>query len=274
MSFDEDQVNDLMQWMALSDSEVLSKFAKLDGAIINNDGLFQSVFVPGHRSDRVLLVAHADTVFWQRHILYNNGLFFSPHVFNHNDRKIWSIKTDTLEKFEKKEAKKLEKAKKDNKNYEVKEPQPAGIGADDRAGCAILWQLKQSGHSLLITNKEESGCLGAISLTANTELYDEINNTHQYAIEFDRKGNKNCVFYSVSTPEFEKFFCENTNFTKQIGSNSDISVICESICGVNMSVGYYNEHSQNEILSLRHWNNSLNAVAKLLNCPNQPKWSR
>ena len=33
-----------------------------------------------------------------------------------------------------------------------------GIGADDRAGCAILWLLKDSGHSLLVTNGEEIGC--------------------------------------------------------------------------------------------------------------------
>ena len=36
-----------------------------------------------------------------------------------------------------------------------------GIGADDRAGCAMLWLLRDSGHSLLILDGEEHGQVGA-----------------------------------------------------------------------------------------------------------------
>jgi hypothetical protein len=56
-----------------------------------------------------------------------------------------------------------------------------GIGADDRAGCAILWLLKDLGHSLLITDGEEKGGIGSKWLmndTENADIAEEINTEH------------------------------------------------------------------------------------------------
>ncbi len=60
-----------------------------------------------------------------------------------------------------------------------------GIGADDRAGCAALWLLRQSGHSLLLCPSEESGCLGSSYIAKH---YDEKLSGHTHALQFDRRG--------------------------------------------------------------------------------------
>ena len=63
-----------------------------------------------------------------------------------------------------------------------------GIGADDRAGCAILWLLRDTGHSLLILNGEESGQQGANYLKNECpDLFKEINQ-HHFALQFDRRN--------------------------------------------------------------------------------------
>ena len=110
-----------------SANQVFQEFASLENAQffpeINDSDSF--VYIPGSRKDRVLLVAHADTVF---------------DNFNGHHEVI--LDGDIYHSME----------------YKV------GIGADDRAGCAILYLLKNSGHSLLITNGEEIGCKAAHSI--------------------------------------------------------------------------------------------------------------
>lgn len=65
------------------------------------------VYVPGKREDRVVLIAHADTVYNSgQEIIFEEGIYRSGTPY-------------------------------------------CGIGADDRAGCAILYLLKDFGHSLL-----------------------------------------------------------------------------------------------------------------------------
>lgn len=111
-----------------SSIEVLKEFAKLPGAISCFDEEKKNfVYIPGERSDRVLLVAHADTV-WDNE--YTNFEKISQSIIRKRNTYIGT-----------------------NEEY--------GIGADDRAGCAILWMLKDSGHSLLVTDGEEHGQIGA-----------------------------------------------------------------------------------------------------------------
>ena len=49
------------------------------------------------------------------------------------------------------------------------------LGADDRAGCAIAWAMRNLGHGILITDGEETGCLGAEDIMENhKELREEL----------------------------------------------------------------------------------------------------
>jgi hypothetical protein len=141
-----------------------------------------------------------------------------------------------------------------------------GIGADDRAGCGILWLLRDLGHSLLITSGEESGCIASKRL-ANNKWWREKLNSHNFAVEFDRRGYKDCVFYDVGTNKFAKYIQEETGYKSQSGFGTDIKVICSSICGVNLSVGYYSEHSPDEKLVVDQWKNTLTMSREWLSKP-------
>lgn len=202
-----------------------------------NKDFQQFIFVPGDRQDRVLLVAHADTV-WDAK--YGNG-------------------SDSKLIFE-------------NGIYSSGNPN-CGIGADDRAGCAMLWALKDSGHSLLILDGEEHGKIGAKYLKKQfPELFKEINR-HQFMIEFDWRGTGGCLYNQVDySNKFLRYITDNLGFVKENKKGGcDLQVLCRDICGVNVGVGYYNQHKSNEILVLEDWMNTYNAVSAFLEQP-QPRF--
>lgn len=126
---------------------------------------------------------------------------------------------------------------------------PQGLGADDRAGVYLIWKIIQAGYRpyICLTTDEELGGIGAASFVEDVPncLFDL-----KYIIELDRQGMNDCVFYSCANAEFEAFV-EKYGFVTNFGSFSDISEICPvwKIAGVNLSVGYKNEHSQIETLN-------------------------
>lgn len=218
-----------------SAENVLAEFARLDNARYQGSThpLESFVYIPGSREDRVLLVAHADTVFG------NQG----KHKIIFEDGK-----------------------------YKSGEPD-VGIGADDRAGCAILYLLKDMGHSLLITNGEELHCLGSYAIKAfYPELYAELNE-HQYIIQFDRQRSHDYKVYNIPVSlEFKNFIEKNTGYSEpDKRSNTDITVLCSKICGVNLSIGYYREHKHDEYLVYDEWKHTLDIARKMLE-GKQPKF--
>lgn len=107
--------------------DIFARFESLPGAVSGKGEhpLERYVCIPGTRENKIVLVAHADTV-WddaygkpaQTTVTFEDGCFKST-----------------------------------NPN--------CGIGADDRAGCAMLWALRDSGHTILLVNGEEKGKWGA-----------------------------------------------------------------------------------------------------------------
>ncbi|MBQ8302148.1 MAG: hypothetical protein IJX97_01940 [Clostridia bacterium] len=218
---------------------VLDSFASLPGAVKHYDRKLENfVYVPGRREDRVLLVAHADTV-WNTHYRFEEY-------------------SQTL----------LRKTRDGKTVYVGKDPS-CGIGADDRAGCAILWMLRNSGHSLLVLDGEEHGQIGANHIRLNyPELYDELNR-HAYAIQFDRRNAREYKVYDLPvSDEFIEFIEKKTGYVSA-GTNArtDIVALCRDICGVNLSVGYYNEHKSDEYLVFEEWFDTLEMAEKLLSEP-------
>ena len=134
-----------------------------------------------------------------------------------------------------------------------------GLGADDRAGCAMLWLLKDLGHSLLVTNGEEHDQKGVSWLKShNKQICDEINHDHQFVIEFDRRNGTDFKCYDVGTDEFRSYVAEKTGYTEpDRGSWTDIRILCQEIAGVNLSIGYQNEHHENEYLKISEWQHTL-----------------
>lgn len=123
---------------------------------------------------------------------------------------------------------------------------PYGLGADDRAGVFGIITLINAGYrpTVILTLGEEVGGTGAKHFAYSIPIDPNI----KFFIELDRQGRNDCVFYGCDNPNFTGFIT-NFGFKEEQGSFSDISFICPAwgIAGVNLSVGYYNEHSYTEI---------------------------
>jgi len=236
------ELETLMEFLSFpidSTTEIFKKFKELPGAKVNGAGKDKFCYIPGHREDKVILVAHADTV-------WNAGY----------SRK---VKKDTHGYLE-------------VKGGRVVSTHPtAGLGADDRAGLAILWLMRHSGHSLLILDGEEIGCHGAKAAFA--AIGAELNDNHQFAVEFDRMGSSDFKCYNVGSDEFRTYVAEQTGYTEpNRTSYSDICHVCETICGVNLSVGYYHEHTKNEYLVISEWLNTYHIARSWLSAHGLPKF--
>lgn len=141
---------------------------------------------------------------------------------------------------------------------------PTGLGADDRSGVYSIIQLVKKGYkpTVIFTTDEERGALGAEALIKDIPIapYD-----FKYIIELDRRGSDDCVFYDCNVPDFEEYV-ESFGFVMNFGTFSDISIICPAwkVAGVNLSIGYYNEHSTSETLNIGQMMNTIKKVEKML----------
>lgn len=234
ISIDENK-HPMLTWFRMSDQDVLNAFAKLPNAkyVDNEDPKKRWVYVPGTKENKVLMVAHCDTVQSK-----NNQTVFPAWC----DGVYFSAKKDV------------------------------GLGADDRAGCNIAWDCQDSGHSILITSGEESGCIAAGEIGGKKEWQDIIDE-HLFLIEFDRMGNSDLAFYEVGSLPF-KDWCESAfeGYKRVTGSRTDICELCKNVCGVNISVGYYDQHGSAEHLIEKEFLHTLEAVRKMLSMNDLKKW--
>lgn len=142
---------------------------------------------------------------------------------------------------------------------------PDGGCGDDRAGVFAILKIVQSGlkPSVIFTTNEEMGGIGAEALVKD---FPEAPTKLNYLIELDRRGTNDCVFYECDNPTFVSYV-ESFGFIENFGSFSDISEICPAwgIAGVNLSVGYFNEHSVSETLHVNPLLKTISQVKKMLN---------
>lgn len=196
------------------------------------------LFIKGERPDAATLVAHSDTVFD----------IDGEHLLIENGDFIQS----------------------GSDHY--------GIGADDRAGCAMIWLLKVLGHHILICDYEESthpdafgSCTGSKFLTNEHKEIAKIINDSSFIFEFDRrlaygirKEHYTCYNLPVSR-EFRDFIETNTGFIDDDNSGfTDILVLCKDVCGANICVGYANAHTPAEKISISAFINTFEIMLKLL----------
>lgn len=129
---------------------------------------------------------------------------------------------------------------------------PVGIGADDRCGVFMIMNLIFQGYKphVAFVWDEEIGGIGSSAMVKDfmpSKFGVDIN----FAIQYDRRGHAQSVYYSLYNPEFEKYinaFGFDTNF----GSYTDICEICPvwGFAGVNLSTGYMHEHTNGELVLL------------------------
>lgn len=142
---------------------------------------------------------------------------------------------------------------------------PNGLGADDRAGVFSILKIIQNGYRphICFTTGEEHGGIGANILIHQIPICPF---KTKYLIELDRQGKEDCVFYSCDNEKFQEYI-ESFGFVTDWGTFSDISTICPAwkIAGVNLSIGYVNEHSISETLNTKVMFNTIEKVQKILN---------
>lgn len=124
---------------------------------------------------------------------------------------------------------------------------PQGLGADDRAGVFAIIKIIGAGlrPHIIFTTDEEIGGFGAQSISKLECPFKDL----RYIIQLDRRGFMDCVFYECDNKDFTKYV-EDFGFQEAYGSFSDISFICPEweIAGVNLSIGYKDEHTYSERL--------------------------
>lgn len=140
---------------------------------------------------------------------------------------------------------------------------PQGLGADDRAGVFSICQIIKSGLKphVIFTTDEEIGGFGARTISRIACPFKDL----RFIVELDRRGEKDCVFYDCDNKDFQKYI-EGFGFKTDWGSFSDISYIAPAwkVAAVNLSIGYYGEHSQTEILSISNMLSTIEKVKVIL----------
>lgn len=143
---------------------------------------------------------------------------------------------------------------------------PNGIGGDDRCGIFIIMELiRYFNCSVLFLEDEETGGKGA-QIFSHSTFCSDVKQFNKYIVEFDRRGGRDAVFYKCHNLEFEDFVLQRHYFQKKFGTFSDISIIAPAVglAAVNLSAGYYNEHTANEYINLQEVDNIINESRKLL----------
>ena len=215
-------LRDFLSYPLDEGTEILERFAQLPNAryVCGGEPLERFVYIPGVRKDAVLLIAHVDTV-WDKQ--YQNPGKGQPFTFDGS--RFTSVDDNT------------------------------GIGADDRAGCALLWLLRELGHGLLLLDGEEKGHFAAKYIQSqHKHLLRELNR-YSYLLALDFPGKEFCHYHGIPV---SRRFCKYVEsefscrpYPKKFGS--DLPYLSTSRCGVNIGIGYYLMHRKEEALELANW---------------------
>lgn len=135
------------------------------------------------------------------------------------------------------------------------------LGGDDKCGVYIILKALEEGKDInfIFSRDEEIGCLGIKALLKpsykeNKEIADKVRKC-LWCLVLDRRGNSDIICYNngYGTLEFQKALekiSEENNFGYQgnTGLCSDANTIRDFVSTANISVGYYNPHSQKEYI--------------------------
>lgn len=141
------------------------------------------------------------------------------------------------------------------------------IGGDDRLGCWIIQQLLETEDdrfAYILFDQEEVGCVGSYDFTKSKSM-EYIEKIASCFIGLDRKGSNELALYGYESDEFNDLLEKIEGYETDFGSISDCAVLAEEvgICCVNMSIGYYKEHTQNEYIVPSETLRTLDAVVNL-----------
>lgn len=150
----------------------------------------------------------------------------------------------------------------------------APLGADDGAGCAMLMHLMASGVPAyyLFTQGEECGGIGA---TYVAEHHKDLLAQFDRAIAFDRRGLDSVITHQgwgrCCSDTFGQALADALNADETLmylPDDSGVYTDTAEFVGIipectNLSIGYYNEHSDKEKLDMTHLVTLAQRVARL-----------
>lgn len=142
-----------------------------------------------------------------------------------------------------------------------------GIGFDDKAGIIAnieLFNRFKGKVRIVFTTDEEVGGISAGKLDPS-RIADA-----KYMIELDRRNGHDLIQHSGSTRLCSDEFAlmiESYGFKRATGTFTDVNRFkekCPKIEMCNLSIGYYNAHSDNEYLDIDEFNNIIDRVEQIL----------
>ena len=153
----------------------------------------------------------------------------------------------------------------------IKSGLPCGLNADDCNGILVALQLLETLPNLKVcfTTQEEIGGKGAYEAANNIEFFLDV----RYLIQADRRGNSDLIIHTNGIDSASENFVkdikplmEKYKYFEETGTFTDIGVLASEllISGVNVSCGYYNEHTFKECCNINELNNCLNFIHDII----------
>ena len=129
----------------------------------------------------------------------------------------------------------------------------AGLGADDSNGIFVALKLLKEIDNIkvLFTVEEETGGTGAQEAAINIDFFSDV----MYLIQADRRGSHDLIVHTngidSASPDFIKrisSISKQYNYFNAHGTFTDVGILAEEtrISGINVSCGYYHEHTEKE----------------------------
>lgn len=144
---------------------------------------------------------------------------------------------------------------------------PYGIGGDDRCGIYIIAKLIMMGYkpSVLFVRDEEIGGLGTKAFVNSRFMKLKVWKKIKYMVEFDRKGDNDCVFYDNDNKDFIDYI-ESFGWVYDWGSYSDIADLgpATNIASVNLSSAYWEAHLNNTYINMVCLNKIVDRAVELI----------
>lgn len=135
--------------------------------------------------------------------------------------------------------------------FSAKEHSFCGLGADDKNGIIICLEAikKFDCMKVVFFKEEETGCHG--SSRAEMKFFDDC----RFVIQCDRRGNSDLItnigFSDLCSEKFiQDIDPEKWGYKEETGMMTDVEALKErglSVSAINMSCGYYNPHTDEEI---------------------------
>lgn len=146
-----------------------------------------------------------------------------------------------------------------------------GLNADDCNGILVALQLLETFPDLKVcfTVEEEIGGKGADEAASNVEFFSNV----KYLIQADRHGANDLIIHTNGIE------CASTSFIKDItplmskylyvedwGTFTDVGILAGEfgISGINVSCGYYHEHTVKECCNIAELENCLNFIHDII----------